>query len=811
MRLERSNIESIPEELKKRNQWVLWKLEKRIPTDEKETKVPYAITGRRASADDPGTWASFQDALDAYLRSPGIYNGLGYVFSTDDPFTGIDLDSDPGKGEFVCMYDEGLLGILTDEAEEIISALNSYAEYSQSGTGIHVIVKGKVPGKRKRIGNFEMYDSGRFFVVTGNHLDGTPKTIEPRQAEVDALYNRFFGSDKKTDTNKKGFELPAPKSPRMDDEIILSIARHSENGEKFRALYDYGDVHKYHGGDDSAADQGLCNLLAFFTQDPDQIDRLFRGSALMREKWERDDYRERTIQKAICDLKAWYGWPRFDSGDKGNAERLIHYYGGIMRYCEPFGKWLIWDGRRWKRDETSEAVKLTMTISERIEQEEISPIWDSLSEDQKESILNSSKKDILPEIRQLKTKLDGLRKQAERAKSEVGIRAMLKLAAPHLAVVPDELDADKWLLNVNNGILDLKTGQLLPHDPERLMTNLAPVDYDPNATCPLWEKTLKEIFKDENGLTRIEEIRFLQKALGYSLTGSIQEHAFFIMHGRRGRNGKGVIFNTVAAILGDYAAQINANVLLAKKYESSGENASPGIAKLRGARLVLASETDRGRRLDEALIKGLTGGDPVTARFLHQNEFTFTPEFKLFLQTNYTPNVDGSDQGIWDRIKKLDFLRYFEENERDAALPDKLKQEAAGIFRWMVEGCLLWQKEGLKETKGMRQSKAEFLEEMDAVPRYAEENLWFHPLASVNPVELYRDYEMWCAAHEEYIHKRREFIQRLEAYMSRIGHTLRKNEKDSTRTKRVHKGVGLKKQMPESWRRHAEVISTGGG
>ncbi|WP_337101992.1 phage/plasmid primase, P4 family [Paenibacillus sp. YIM B09110] len=784
-------IKNIPDELKQRAQWILWKLEKRKPKDEKPTKVPYGVDGRRASADKPETWASFQEALGALQRAPAVYKGLGFVFSTDDPFTGVDLDSDLDKTGFACMHDGGLLGDLTEEAKAIINELNSYTEYSQSGTGIHILVRAAKPGdkcKRMDNANFEMYDRERFFVVTGRHIAGTPHTIEPRQSEVDRLYSRFLGDVKATE---KGSELPQLRSPQMDDESIISIAQHSGSADKFNALYVNGDVHRFHGGDESAADQGLCNMLAFYTQDPEQIDRLFRQSALLREKWERDDYREITIQKAIRDLTAWCGVHSFDSGDKGNAERFIYHFGSHMRYCKPFDHWLIWDGQRWKRDNNSESVKLAMTIAERIDREEYGSLWNSLTDGQRNAIQLFPKKDLSPELLKLKSKLDGLRKQSERAKSGSGIREMLKLAEPYLAVAPDELDADEWLLNVNNGILDLRTGFLQPHDSARLMSKLVPVDYVPGAACPQWDKALNDIFEDESQLPRSEELRYLQKALGYALTGSVKEHAFFIMHGRRGRNGKGVIFNTVAAILGDYVEHIPPDVLLAKKLESGG-GPTPSIAKLKGARLVLASETDRGRRLDEALIKGLTGGDPITARFLNQNDFTFKPAFKIFLQTNYMPNVDGSDDGIWDRIKKLDFLRYFEEHERDTQLEEKLQQEKVGILAWLVRGCLQWQVEGLRETEEMRKSKADTIGDMDVIPVYAREHLLLNPLASVGPVELYRHYGMWCIENAEYTHRKKEFFQRLEAFMARQGYTLHKNEKDSTRTKRVLKGVGLK-------------------
>lgn len=267
----------------------------------KQTKVPYQIYGEKASTDEPKTWTSFEKALQAYRKSPDRFNGIGYVFSESDPYTGLDLDSDPDKGAFRCKVD----GQFTEEAQAIIDTIDSYTEHSPSGNGVHIIVEGSLPGNRNRTGNYEMYDQGRFFTFTGDHLPGTPGTIEERQDELNGLYNMIFAKEAK----KIGTGLPEPKSPQMNDEIILSIARSAKNGEKFNALY-AGDFSSYDS--QSEADQGLCNMLAFYTQYPEQLDRLFRGSGLMREKWNEKHYGDGrtygqgTISTAICGLTAQY-------------------------------------------------------------------------------------------------------------------------------------------------------------------------------------------------------------------------------------------------------------------------------------------------------------------------------------------------------------------------------------------------------------------------------------------------------------------------------------------------------------------------
>ncbi|WP_067925448.1 phage NrS-1 polymerase family protein [Alicyclobacillus shizuokensis] len=286
---EKMMFESIPNELKERKQWVLWKYEL-VPGEDKPRKVLYdARTRKKASVDDPNTWTAYGNAATELKLKSKEYDGIGYVFSDDDPYTGVDLDHCTQNGK------------LTDDAMAIVERLNSYTELSPSGEGVHIFVRAQLPGTRHRRGNIEMYDSKRFFTVTGKHMEGTPTTIEERQEEINAVYREFLDSGE-----KKESASVEPKSPPMDDDTILRLAYGAKNGFKFADLFE-GRWEEYYKSQ-SEADQALCNMFAFFSQDPEQIDRLFRRSGLYREhKWERDDYRERTIQKAIADLKSWYG------------------------------------------------------------------------------------------------------------------------------------------------------------------------------------------------------------------------------------------------------------------------------------------------------------------------------------------------------------------------------------------------------------------------------------------------------------------------------------------------------------------------
>ena len=284
-----SVLDRIPVELRERPQWVVWKLEQR-PDDPKPTKVPYcASSAKRASTTDPTTWGTFEQACAA-LEAGGV-NGIGYVFSPDDPYTGTDLDG---------CFDEG--GDLHPTAAGFVACLGSYTELSPSGNGVHVFVKANLNGCSKHKtgktpwkGDFEIYDRDRYFTVTGHHYPTTPETIESRQAEVEKVYAEVFPSKPAQAT---GLRNVVTQSVDVDDEELLELAFRSKNGTEIERLW-RGDL-AGHNDDHSVADLALCGHLAFWTgRDHARIDRLFRASGLMREKWARDDYRERTIAKAI--------------------------------------------------------------------------------------------------------------------------------------------------------------------------------------------------------------------------------------------------------------------------------------------------------------------------------------------------------------------------------------------------------------------------------------------------------------------------------------------------------------------------------
>lgn len=288
------NIDSIPEEMKALNNWVLWKYEDRKDSkgNIKKTKIPYQTNGKKAESTDPDTWGSFENVIKTLDRFPDKFDGIGFVFSEDSGIMGLDFDhvKDPETGEW------------NPGAIEEIKSLDSYAEMSPSGTGAHVICIAKIPGPHRREGTREMYESGRYFTVTGNCIEGAAQTVNEAQGAVNALYYKWFNNrDKKAATGSK--KQPEKKINLSDSEII-DIASRAKNSDKFKSLFN-GSITGYPS--QSEADQALCSLIAFYTQNPGQIDSIFRGSGLYRtDKWEVANYRDRTINKALQGITETY-------------------------------------------------------------------------------------------------------------------------------------------------------------------------------------------------------------------------------------------------------------------------------------------------------------------------------------------------------------------------------------------------------------------------------------------------------------------------------------------------------------------------
>jgi putative DNA primase/helicase len=409
--------------------------------------------------------------------------------------------------------------------------------------------------------------------------------------------------------------------------------------------------------------------------------------------------------------------------DLGNARRVVQRHGADLRYVHPWRTWLVWDGRRWAEDMTGEAVR-------RVKETQSSLF--------SETATKAKELSELPDDDERKRQLPGLMKLmghclkwedtrtigrcVESARSELGI-----------PVVPASLDRDPFALNVRNGTLDLRTGRLRPHRREDLITKLAPVEYDPAATCPTWRRCLERWMDDNHDL-----ITYLQRLVGYGLTGDVSEQALWFFHGA-GANGKSTFLGVILAMMGDYAMQAVSDLLMAKQNESHPTER----ADLFGKRFVATIETEEGKRLAEALMKQMTGGDKVRARKMRQDFFEFDPTHKIVLAANHKPQVRGTDHAVWRRIKLVPFTVTIPDEEKDKQLPDKLKAELPGILAWCVAGCLDWQRYGIAEPDEVRLATADYQREQDMIYTFVSECCTLHRELKVKVSALYEAYGKW--------------------------------------------------------------------
>jgi putative DNA primase/helicase len=316
---------------------------------------------------------------------------------------------------------------------------------------------------------------------------------------------------------------------------------------------------------------------------------------------------------------------------------------------------------------------------------------------------------------------------------------LLGVAASHAEARIDQLDCDLFLLNVENGTIDLRTGKLRPHRADDFITKLAPIKFDPDAPCPRFEAFLWQIFNGDQEL-----IRFLQKALGYALTGEVTEQVFFLLFGT-GANGKSTLMELLALGLGDYALAAPPGLLLAKKWEGHPTD----LADLFGARMVITSEVKTDACWDEERIKRLTGGDTIKARRMREDFWSFQPTHKIFLSTNHKPATNDSSIGFWRRVRMIPFTVTIPEDKRDPDLLNKLKKELPGILAWAVRGCLMWQKEGLGSCAAVDKATAAYRAESDQIASFVEECCQLGHLFESQAQLLYRAYLDWANARKE--------------------------------------------------------------
>jgi len=409
--------------------------------------------------------------------------------------------------------------------------------------------------------------------------------------------------------------------------------------------------------------------------------------------------------------------------DLGNAKRLVKTCGNDIRYCFHTKKWYVWSGRRWAVDDKG----IIYLKAKRVVQSILAEAAEIEDEEDRKAFV----------------------KHERASESDNRIKAMINLAQSEgeIPVRLKDFDANPNLLNTVSGTIDLSTGKVGSHRRSDLVTKMSLVTYDAAAKCPTWERFLNQVTDGNKALQS-----YLQRGVGYSLTGETSEDALFLLYGK-GANGKTTFLEVVRHILGDYAQTADFASFMVSKNQTIRND----IAKLNGARFVTATESESGKRMSEAVVKQLTGGDTVSARFLYSESFEFVPQFKLWLGTNHKPKIVGADDGIWRRIRLIPFIVQIPKEQQDKDLPKKLKAEASGILNWALEGLRQWQKMGLAEPDTVTEATSEYRADQDVLQHFIDARCKMGVGERVKGSSLYATYKLWADIAGEFIMSERDF------------------------------------------------------
>lgn len=416
--------------------------------------------------------------------------------------------------------------------------------------------------------------------------------------------------------------------------------------------------------------------------------------------------------------------------DIGNGRKMAELYGTTVRFVlETKDRWLQWNGTYWSRVPQTVISGLSKAVPEAYAKEA----------------------DGLPDGPEKTT----LKKHALRSSSKLKLDAAVELfkSEPNIGISMSDLDTHDFLFPAQNGVIDLKTAAFLKSDPAMLITQVGGTSYDANATCPRWEKFLIQVMNND-----AEMVTYLQRVVGYALSGSTAEQCMFFGYGF-GANGKSTFLNIVRTLLGDLGMQASSETLMETKRSSSGT--SSDIARLRGKRFVAMSETDDGRHLNEGMVKSLTGGDRIIARDLYQSIFEFKPSHKFFLASNHKPTIKGTDHGIWRRIRLIPFSVTIPEKDRNSNLEAELCEELPGILNWAIKGCIDWQQHGLSKPKAIEQATSEYKADMDIVGSWISERCVLSPSHELSFDQAYKSFDPWCKENYNFSFSKKRLGQML--------------------------------------------------
>lgn len=742
-RADLDKLYGLPEHIRKHPYFCLWKWELNKNRDG-WTKVPCnPKTGNGAQSTNSNTFAGFEETLDKYAS--GGYDGVG--IGLFEGRSGIDIDHHLKDGE------------LDEFARSIMDTMGAYTEISPSGDGIHILfVAEKFASSitrddyrksyyfnRSRYNGLEAYVCGltnKFLTITGDTIsegndgdksDGLRKVLDTHMRRT----------PKQNDKRKS---VVRGRANTSDDKLIRKAKASKKNGDKFSKLWD-GDISDY--GSHSEADQALCNMLVWWTNhDLERTDKLFRESGLYREKWERDDYRNGTIENADEDVSGGYdptglrvrkqsgsainGNPttikRIDAAilttdvitqevnDINLGRAFARCYSHVLRYDNTLGRFRYYDGKRWVLD--GKSMKGASRFVKRFYDRLLVVAASKLSGKSKDSYIS----DLL-----------GYGSFTKRTN-------LLKDAASDMLCSPNDFDRDLNLLNVQNGTIDLVTFELLPHDPNDMITKIANVKYDQDAKCESWERFLLESLEGD-----VDTINYLQQQFGVSMAGDTSQEHMHFLYGRT-RSGKSTCLETVRAVLGDYACGVSPATIT--KQKRNGQNASGDIARLNGVRYAVIPEPQKGMELSAEVVKMLTGNDTVTARQLYTGEVDFTPTVNIWVGTNHLPQIDDPTVLDSDRLVFIPFNNHLSAEQRDEGLKKRLQEPAnlSGVLNWLLEGLSGYRTNRTPVPEVAQENTKAFEAQADRVKVFISEKLVKDDNAQVTARELWETWGKWASA-----------------------------------------------------------------
>lgn len=714
------NVDSIPEEMKALNNWVLWKYEDRKDSkgNVKKTKVPYQVNGRRAESTNPDTWGNIENIIKTLNRYPNRYDGIGFVFSQDSGIMGLDFDhvKDTESGEW------------DQEAQKEILSLNSYTEISPSGTGAHVIVKGTVPltpdeikagktGKKNQDTGREMYHSGRFFTITGDLTEDSAKTINQSQGAINALYYKwFYERDKKKNTVR---ESQPEKKIKLSNTEIIEIASRAKNSATFKSLYS-GSISGY--GSQSEADLALCSIFSFYTQDETQIDNLFRGSGLYRDKWERSDYRQDTINKAIQGVTETYNperkRDRKRKSDDDEPEKISVPFDAVAdRVLENHHIFSMRDNRQIYlymngvyKSEGADAILDT----------EIRNLHNEIYEEYWNYI---NKGFPLKHIPKATTKY---------------VNEVLAYIRAYTHITRESIEEDQGnYINLANGLFNLDTWKLEPHNPKIKTIRQNPVYYNEAAECPQINKFLKDVVAEP-------DINLLCEIAGYCLTTDCSFQKAFMLYGV-GSNGKSVFLALLESLIGkENTSAESLQKLEFDKYRT---------AKLYGKLVNICGDIPDTKMHKSEVFKKLTSGlDLIDGENKYQDSFVFRNTAKLVFSANVLPE-GKKDKAYYRRWHLIQFPNNFEGKNDDKDLIKKLQdpEELSGFLNLALHGLKrLKENEKFSNDKSTEDTQKEYEFNSNPIAAFMDE-CTKGSQDDIDAIVLYSTYTLWAEVNNKKI------------------------------------------------------------